>query len=88
MQGLTRLKITVQQQHNILSSLADGLKLKHGDLATLVEMLSHQSVPYDFFRTLATHIISFIRSCGGYQTFVSRWTREIRATILFCERTH
>lgn len=79
MQGLTRLKMTVQQQHNILGSLVDGLKLKHGDLATLVEMLSYQSVPYDFFRTLATHTISFIRSSDGYQTFVNRWTREIRA---------
>lgn len=82
--------MTVQQQHNILSSLVDGLKLKHGDLAMLVETLSHQSVPYDFFRTLATLIISFISSLTNTQNRVILYTAadgKVMANVLFANDT-
>ena len=79
MQCLTRLNMTAQQQLDILDSLVKGLKLKHGDLAILIETVNHQAACYDFFRTLATHIIPFIRKDSAYRTFVHRWTREIRA---------
>ena len=68
-----------QQQFNTLSSLVQRLKFKNGDLAMLVETAIHQNMPYDFFRTLAAHLIPFIRKGSGYQTLVKRWTREIRA---------
>lgn len=71
--------MTANQEINILYSLAEGLKIKDAGLALLVESTSQQATSYDFFRTLATHVIPYIHKSKALQTLVKRWERKIRA---------
>jgi len=62
-----------------LIGMVEGLKLDYPELGVLLNAVQQQATPYDFFRTLTTHLLPYIRREKIFKTLLNRWDRQNRA---------